>query len=139
MIDAHMLGLALIGFARQVVAPVEKWKPSHQDAKEMREGMKEFETKVINGRKWYPFEQYCASKNLIKAGSKGEFVVLYHQGWQQAMDTKELMDWQDWQDREAVFAAMPEEREIYEAKLEGIRKEIRALVGSTVEHSKVVT
>lgn len=108
--------------------PTEKWIPTSADTDEMRKGMKAFETKVINGRKWYPFEQYCYSKEYIKPGKYGEMIVCSIPGWQKANEIKDLLEWQNQKDLESFHQAHPEEREKHEVKVRAIMSEIKKLV-----------
>ena len=139
MIDAHALGFLLIGFARKFreASQSEKWQPSSREANEMREGMSKFDVKVINGRTWYPFEQYAASQTLIKAGKHGEFIVLNTTGWKHALETKDYMEWQNEQDRQSLFAAFPDEKEAYESRVELIKNDIRAMFAGIKDKMQV--
>lgn len=138
MIDlTHLIGFALLA-VRQQHEPQDSWKPSSKEADELREGIKQFQMKVINGKKQYPFEQYCASKGLIRFLDNGQFGVLYPLGWNKILKTWDLMKWQDDQDREKAFTAFPEEREEYDARIEKIKVEIRALLTTVKEKMKLV-
>lgn len=106
---------------------VHEWKPTTRDTARLAEGMNGFEVKEINGRKWYPFEQFALAKRVISAGERGQLQVVYPKGWKQMMDTYALYKWQQEKDLEKFFISFPKERENYEDKLETIKNEIRAL------------
>lgn len=110
--------------------PVEKWKPTSSNANDLREGMKSFAAKLINGKMQYPFEQYCVSKGIISLMSNGQIEIRNPETWRQALKAWDLMKWQDNKDMEKLFVAYPEEREAYETKLEGFKQQIRSVFGS---------
>ena len=128
MINSSLIGFALLAM-RQTSAPTEEWKPSFSDTKIMREGMAKFQVEVINGKKQYPFEQYCRSEGIIGFTSNGQIQVKSAFNWGRAIKTHALLKWENEKEMERMFAAYPEEREAYEAKLEVIKNEIRALFG----------
>jgi hypothetical protein len=126
---AHIIvpGMFLIGAIKSNAQPQDEWKPTSSDTRALREGMMNFETRVIGKRKWYPFEQYCLSKGIIGHTEEGMITVVSPTDWSRINRTWDLMKWQDNQDLKKLLAANPEEREAYEARLEEVKVGIRAL------------
>lgn len=117
---------------KRVKDPLEaefEWKPSKIDVDRLRSGMKQFERKNINGRWWYPFEQFCYSLGFIKPGPEGQMVVCDAENWKKQLAVYDLHKWISLQDLESFHAASPEEKVKYDKKIEGIRAEIRTLLG----------
>lgn len=131
MIDVHNILplLVFFGSLRVKNEPPEKWRPSNEDTKKLEEGMKSFEMQVLNGKKWYPFELYCRSINIISEGSQGQFIIHNTYEWPHLLATKDLLEWQQDKDQETFFQAYPEEREAREGRMDKLRTEIRAIIG----------
>lgn len=108
----------------------EEWKPSFNDTRVMREGMAKFQVEVINGKKQYPFEQYCASEGMIGFTDNGQISVKSEFNWGRAIKTHAMLQWENEKEMEKMFAAYPEEEVAYEAKLEVVKNQIRALFTS---------
>ena len=132
MIDPHIFVPAffMFGSIRKSVEPTEQWKPTFSDTKVMREGMSKFQVEVINGKKQYPFEQYCRSEGIIGFTDNGQIMVKSAFNWGRAIKTHALLQWESEKDMERMFEAYPEERGAYEAKLEVVKNQIRALFTS---------
>ncbi len=131
MINHLPLFLVAFGGSLRIKSePTEQWKPSFNDTKVMREGMAKFQVEVINGKKQYPFEQYCASEGIIGFTDNGQILVKSAFNWGRAIKTHSLLQWENEKEMEKMFIAYPEEKEAYEAKLEVIKNQIRALFTS---------
>lgn len=131
MIEHLPLFLVAFGGSLRVKSEsTEEWKPSFNDTKVMREGMSKFQVEVINGKKQYPFEQYCVSEGIIGFTDNGQISVKSAFNWGRAIKTHALLQWENEKEMEKMFAAYPEEKEAYEAKLEVVKNQIRALFSS---------
>lgn len=129
MIDPNTFALiGLFAFKRDK-DPVENWKPTLRDTADMRTRLLEFPAMVINGKKQYPFEQYCESKGWISFMENGQVTVKNEFQWRRACDTYDLMKWENAKEMERLFAAFPEEEAAYEKRLEVVKDSIRALFG----------
>ena len=109
--------------------PTEQWKPTLRDTAVMREALTKYEVKVINGKKRYPFEQYCASKGWISFQDNGQLAVTSPESWRQACAIYDLMKWENGKEMDKMFTAYPETQFDYEQKIEAVKNEIRALFG----------
>ena len=110
--------------------PVEQYKPSMTEAQEMERGMKEFPVQVINGKKQYPFEQYCVDKGYISFLPNGQIQVRSAFNWARATKVYDLVQWKRAKDLEDIFEQFPEEKVAYENKLQAIFVDIRKLFTS---------
>lgn len=109
----------------------EGWRPSASEANNLREDLKRFSAKEVNGRKQYPFELYLESRGIISFGPEGGIQVISPREFYRFNEIDSLREWQDKKDREKLFAAFPEEREKHYAWLSemwaGIREHMRSI------------
>lgn len=108
----------------------EGWKPSRADVNKLRAGMQNFSSKIVNGKKQYPFELYMEAEGIISFGPKGEMRVKYPLGFKRAQEIYSLHQFIEWEELQDVFAQFPEEKEAYEAKVEKWRSEVRQMLKS---------
>ena len=109
--------------------PRDEWKPTNADTQFLAEQMKGLETITVGKKRYGAFEQAVAKDGTIRLDAEG-IVVRNVEQWQKALKTQSLLEWQQGKDMDALFQAYPEERETYESKLDVIRAQIRAIVGS---------
>lgn len=112
-----------------------EWKPERADVDKLRVGMGNFSTKMVNGRKQYPFELYLEADGIVSFGAHGQMQVKYPLGFKRANETYSLLQYIDSEDMKRMFAQFPEEEAIYEAKVEKWREDIRQMLKS-VDKSK---
>lgn len=125
MINTTLLGFAVLAMRSKPSEVSESWKPSAKDAKELEENMKSFATKIVNGRKQYPFELYLESKDIISFDQFGRWQVKNPVMYDRVNRTESLREWIANQEQEKLFNAFPEEREAHRARLDEITKNIR--------------
>lgn len=122
-----MITTSLIGFALLAVRKVEQqasaaWKPSPKDVDDLAAKLKEFEKKEVNGRMQYPFELYLESRNIISFDEFGRWQVVNTHIYPRENETYAFLQWREDKDRESMFNAFPEEREVYQKKIAEIAK-----------------
>lgn len=127
----HFPALLLVGMAwNNKNQPEEKteWKPSKFDAENIKRGMEGFATETIGKHKIYPFHLYLESKGIVSITREGMYAgtisVRSPLEYRRAQDAYGLLDWIKEKDLEQVFAAMPEEKAIYDSKIAAMIKEI---------------
>lgn len=131
MIDPTHFSLLLVGMAwNKKNDPLEdefKWKPTREEANELRNALQKFKVQKIGGRNWYAFEQYCLSLGIIKE-LNGYIVVRSPEEWRKKNDLWDYMKWEDQKNLEMFFQANPEERVAYEQRLQAIVEECRKVI-----------
>ncbi len=105
----------------------EQYKPSQREALDLAEKLKAFTTKVVNGRKQYPFELFLESQNIISFDNFGMIQVVNPQAYKKYIDINGLRQWIDEQEMEKMFDAFPEEREVYADKIRSMFADIKSL------------
>lgn len=103
-----------------------QWKPSKVDVMKLREGMANFEAKVVNGRRQYPFELYLQSKGILSFGEYGEWQVCSPLEYTRASETYGLHKWMNEKDQAQFFQAYPEEKSIWQDKMRSMFESIKS-------------
>lgn len=109
--------------------PVEKWEPTIEDANRLEQSLKQYEVKVINGKKQYPFEQWCADENIIRFLDNGTISIKSTFNWHRLNKTYALLKWKQDKELEDILERYPEERLAYENKLSSFFADVRSLFG----------
>jgi hypothetical protein len=106
----------------------EGWKPSRADVNQLREKMKHFSEKIINGRKQYPFNQYLEAEGIVSFDKHGDMQVRQPLPYKRAFETYDLHQYIEWEELQSVFQQFPEEKEAYDKKIARIFQEIRQIL-----------
>lgn len=128
MIDPHIPAFLLIGvgFLKKGVAADEfAWKPTKNDVLALRAELKQYEPKIINGRKQYAIEQHMQKAGAISFGEFGERMILSPELYKKIDDTYGLHQWMQEKDMEQLFQAYPEEEVAHKQKIAELFKDFR--------------
>lgn len=127
MIDAHIIGFALLALKK--IQPLQdfSWKPTKQDVLALRAELSQYDPKVINGRKQYPFEQHLVRKGICSFTDRGQLAVISPELYKRENDIYGLSQWMQEKDQEQLFQAYPEERVAWEQKIRAMFSSIKSV------------
>lgn len=120
-----LLGFAVLGMKKIQESTQEYWKPSKKDVDELETNTKNLACEIRGGRKQYPFELYLESKDIISFDEFGRWQVKNPLMYDRMNRVESLREWIEEQDRKSIFQQFPEEKAIYQAKLDAITKTVR--------------
>lgn len=102
----------------------------------LREGMKKFSVKKINGRTYGKWEQYMEEIGVLSFSDKGQVQVIVPALYTKYNRMNSKIEALDWADTERLFQIAPEEREAYEVKRDGWFKEMRQMLTKVAVQAK---
>lgn len=98
---------------------------SKDDYDSLREGMKSYSLKRINGRLHGAFEQFCADKNIISFSEFGDVQIINPPEYTRLNHMRSKIEAYDDAKLKEAIDSSPEEREAWIAKIEATGKAIR--------------
>jgi len=131
MIQHIPLGLLIVGMAwnkKDQTADEFAWKPTKNDVLAFRAELKQYEPKIINGRKFYSFEQHLVKKGICKILDDGTLAVTSPEMYKREQDIKGLSDWIAEQDQKAYFQANPEEKLAWREEIRSMFKDMKLVI-----------
>lgn len=127
MIEHIPVGLVFLGAFIKKNQPVDEfsWKPTKQDVLALRAELAQYDPKVINGHKQYPFEQHLVRKGICSFTNDGQLAVISPELYKREDDIYGLSQWMQEKDQEQLFQAYPEERVAWEEKIRAMFSSIK--------------
>lgn len=104
------------------------WKPGRGEVDKLRAGMKGLETRIVNGRRQYPFNLYLEREKIVSFGAHGEMQVIQPLAYKRAFDTYDLHQFIEWEELQGVFEQFPEEKQAYDRNITKIFQEVRQIL-----------
>lgn len=98
------------------------------DYETVRDGMKSFKLKRINGKLQGAWEQYLASKNIISFDENGRWQIINPGEFTRQSEMKSKMDWKDYDEMKQMFKQFPEEHDAWVARVSKFGESCRAIV-----------
>lgn len=114
---------------------VEKWEPTREDALLLKEWLKPFSQRKINGKLVAPVEQYSASMKYSYIDEGGDIVVRDAAAYGKLIQVHSYLQSIERFELERLFKEFPEEREAWNAKVRSMRP---AYMGSIIKRMPAI-
>lgn len=125
-------GTTIIGFALLAMKQVQNkgefdWKPTKNDVLALRAELKQYEPKIINGHKFYSFEQHLVKKGICTVLDDGQLAVTSPALYKREQQIHGLSQYIYEEDQKAAFKAFPEEKAMWREQIRDMFTNIRAV------------